>query len=605
MNWRIFAFGLGALGCKEQPRSEPPPAPPPTAPAPVTPTAAPTRTYAFCHADRWCWAHPAIGGSDLNAVVALSANDVWVAGDWGTVLHWNGKAWAAESVGEAALTRIWPAPGGDVWVIGEGGFVARRDATGWKRIAANTDRDLLGIDGLAADAVWIAGKSGTVLHWNGQELARPPGSFSDGLYAVDALASDAIWMGGYGLYRYDGKTTKRDDSLGLSFLLDIRALGRDDVWAVDDIGRVVHWNGARWSVASAAGEIAETTSDDVELVYADNHQDRPRFSGTEDDLWLTGGSRALQRRDGRWRNMFRFPNWTRASTYVDRATGFVGVGAGGRIFRGRDGAWTYDVPASDFDIRGLAQLGDGTLLAGGTDGLARLDGAQLVKLPHAGPVHALFARSANDIFTAGSNGVVSHFDGTTWSKTTVAPGVSLRGMWMGAKDGWVVGDGGTIARWDGGAWKLVPSGTTAYLHDVWAASPTDAWATGSERKDGILLHWDGTAWSTVRRFEGTRLYALAGVDATHAWIATDKDLLAWDGTTWSTAPGWTAGSPGHLVAARAPDDVWAASEKAVHHFDGKTWQTTPLGLRRVASLLASEHAVWLGGEHGALLVKER
>jgi cysteine-rich repeat protein len=57
-------------------------------------------------------------------------------------------------------------------------------------------------------------------------------------------------------------------------------------------------------------------------------------------------------------------------------------------------------------------------------------------------------------------------------------------------------DGNTIAG-DGcaadctGRWTRMQSNTLAQLADVWAASPTDAWAVGGDR----LLRWNGTVWS--------------------------------------------------------------------------------------------------------------
>ena len=609
----VLASLVLVLGCKSA--KEPASTPPPTTgsgSATTTPAPAPPvkRTYALCHDGGWCWAWPALGGNRLTGVVARAADDVWAIGEWGTVVHWDGKAWRPESVGTARLNRVWPRAADDVWVVGDGGFVARRDATGWTPIASGTSNDLLGVHGAGADDVWLTGKAGTVLHWDGTKLARVTGGgFAHALYAVGAAANDAVYIGGLGLYRHDGKTWRHDDTLGLTFFPDMRVLGATDVWAVDDLGRIVHTDGKRWQLATATGSVP--LDDDADALYADGHQSRPRFSGTASDLWLTGATLALQLRDGRWRQVARFPKLTRASTRIDASTGFVGVGYGGRIFRGRGEPWTDDVALTSHSIQRIVPLPDGTLLVGGYGEYAGLhgrlaifDGTKLTPLAYDGPVAGLAARSATDIFTAGARGELRHFDGKTWSSTTVSPNM-LRALWIGDKHGWAVGDDGTIARWDGAAWTLVPSSTHANLDDVWAASATDAWAIGTAGKDGVVLHWDGTAWSVARELPGEWPNALAGIDAKHVWLATAKDLLAWDGTAWHTAPGWTAGAPGYELAARAPDDVWAASAAAVHHYDGTTWTTTPIGFTGLASLAITEHAIWLGGEYGALVVKPR
>lgn len=46
----------------------------------------------FC-AGEWCWEHPRPVGADLFAVWARAANDVWVSGRRGTVLHYDGARW--------------------------------------------------------------------------------------------------------------------------------------------------------------------------------------------------------------------------------------------------------------------------------------------------------------------------------------------------------------------------------------------------------------------------------------------------------------------------------------------------------------------------------
>lgn len=46
----------------------------------------------FCAGD-WCWEHPRPVGADLFAVWARAADDVWVSGRRGTVLHFDGARW--------------------------------------------------------------------------------------------------------------------------------------------------------------------------------------------------------------------------------------------------------------------------------------------------------------------------------------------------------------------------------------------------------------------------------------------------------------------------------------------------------------------------------
>src|SRR3954467_8720216 len=48
-----------------------------------------TGSSRLCSRSGWCWVHPLPTGSDLTAVLAQSATDVWVAGPFGVTTHWD------------------------------------------------------------------------------------------------------------------------------------------------------------------------------------------------------------------------------------------------------------------------------------------------------------------------------------------------------------------------------------------------------------------------------------------------------------------------------------------------------------------------------------
>ena len=50
---------------------------------------------ALCSADRWCWRDPRPAGNDYDHVYASAADNVWLIGQHGTVLQWDGVTWRA------------------------------------------------------------------------------------------------------------------------------------------------------------------------------------------------------------------------------------------------------------------------------------------------------------------------------------------------------------------------------------------------------------------------------------------------------------------------------------------------------------------------------
>ena len=72
-------------------------------------------------------------------------------------------------------------------------------------------------------------------------------------------------------------------------------------------------------------------------------------------------------------------------------------------------------------------------------------------------------------------------------------GYSLYGIAMvSASEGWAVGSDGLIVHGLGGTWTQVPSPTGQALESIAMVSPTEGWAVGDQ---GTILHYSNGAWS--------------------------------------------------------------------------------------------------------------
>jgi hypothetical protein len=245
--------------------------------------------------------------------------------------------------------------------------------------------------------------------------------------------------------------------------------------------------------------------------------------------------------------------------------------------RWHDGQWTItplavssDPTSSDVSLSKVAAVTPGNAWAvggfyHGRQAIGALiehwDGTQWNIVPNpassqAGAVlNAITVVSASDIWAVGQQPAASghvplteHWDGTAWSIVPVPAGSSPSKLLAvsadGADDVWAVGaqtEPGTsdtginlAEHWDGTAWSVVtglPDLGNSELQQVYAASPTDVWATVyAPRTDTDLgvdnfLHFDGTSWTTVP-VPGPHEYGLdyeyAGIDGTgsgNIWAA--------------------------------------------------------------------------------------
>ena len=87
--------------------------------------------------------------------------------------------------------------------------------------------------------------------------------------------------------------------------------------------------------------------------------------------------------------------------------------------------------------------------------------------PHARYHLAVWAASESEVWTVGSPGIATRWDGRRW--TVHASGVEekLVALWgSGPADVWAVGGNGAVARYDGRAWQAVPTGRSEALQAV-------------------------------------------------------------------------------------------------------------------------------------------
>lgn len=80
-----------------------------------------------CPPDGWCLdgldaQNAPVTTAHLRAVWAQAANDVWVVGDQGTILHFDGTQWNRATSGVSDdLFGVWAASATDVWAVGGSG----------------------------------------------------------------------------------------------------------------------------------------------------------------------------------------------------------------------------------------------------------------------------------------------------------------------------------------------------------------------------------------------------------------------------------------------------------------------------------------------------
>jgi hypothetical protein len=259
---------------------------------------------------------PSPGGaneiSQLTGVSAVSGNDAWAVGYYGTfgletvALHWDGASWTEVATpnpgypsSSSTLYAVSALSATDAWAVGTYGnteqtLVAHWNGTSWALMSSPSPggpegSELLGVSTTSATSAWAVGCYGSsnvslgqqtlALRWNGSTWAQTPTpepGASGCLTSVTALSRSNAWAVGWtqasltGLKQtlvlhWNGSRWARVASpaatTGSSELSGVSAISATDAWAAGyasgaqgDTTLIMHWNGTRWATVASPSQ---------------------------------------------------------------------------------------------------------------------------------------------------------------------------------------------------------------------------------------------------------------------------------------------------------------------------------------------------------------
>jgi hypothetical protein len=267
------------------------------------------------------------------------------------------------------------------------------------------------------------------------------------------------------------------------------------------------------------------------------------------------------------------------------------------------GVWS-DRPGDVWVTGGTGILEGGVVSS--TDGFVlRFDGCAWSKspMPSSEPgLNAIWGAAANDIWAVGQHGIAVNWDGRYWSNVPVGADVSLKSVsGSGASDVWTTAG----FHWDGLRWTQVPG--AAQTHDVWAVSPTNAWATEGatgpiQLQVPNVARWDGTAWNITQVLDptmtGFSIFAIWG-GTDEAWAVGEGELIFhFANGVWTMVRPPGGSSQGFVDVMQEGADVYAVGQDVFHATGGGPFQlddTVPQGTVQGRSVWLSSAEVWIVG----------
>lgn len=551
-----------------------------------------------CASGTWCWA--GTRQHALRAIAAISPDDYWAVGDFGTIVRYDVQGVREVDSGTLLdLYGVWAGGPSLAWAVGSGGIALRFSGSRWSPAPTTTSSLLRSVSGTSVNDVWAVGDLGAMQHFTGTAWSAVPSATTQGLLCVRARTATEAWASGFNgtLLRWNGTSWSSVAIATQRPIVSIMLFAPDEVLVATDDGLVFR--------QTPTGFVSHSQ---VAMNLRGLHGTSPS------DLWAFGMNGGIAQWNGTDWTTVDAPvrtNWMAASGQAS----FNLVGEGGAFIR-----WD-SINHFFFSLRDVEP-----------DDLT-----------------ALLGFAEDDLWAVGHAGLVRHFDGTTWSSSRVNSPYDLNAIaGVSSNDLWASGGGG-LFRWLGVAWQQYPP-LPCSVFSMHARAVDDVWAVGAL---GCAMHWNGTAWvssnsglpnvtlrsvlaratnevwvvgdsGTAFRFDGTT-WSSTNTQSTatlHVVLPVNGDVVALGGQfatalryrqgTWSSLPsplkgGFRSGVPdgaGGFFGAGNPLDT--SSQATVLRHDGSTFSSdvsAPVREALQATWLAPSGTLWVAGTGGALLYR--
>jgi len=502
-------------------------------------TAIPTLAQENSNDSTW---NVTLGGGlpmNLNAVWGSSAEDVFAVGDDSTIFHYNGSGWS-RSYHQGPRTHFRAVC--DRRIVGDSGTIIGYSSRQWNSTTSPTTEKLTGISGKFA-----VGDKGTILHFNSTWSPITSG-VTENLNAVwGDSATDVFAVGDAGtILHYNGDNWTLMTSGVTENLNAIWGYSNAPVFAVGDGGTIILYNGKQWSSMTSGtaynlkgvwgisaseffavgehGTILHYSPYEWSFMSTSSYDLLAVWNSSPSDVFAVGENRMLQYYD----NSYHY--YSRILHYDGSTWAYITIG-NGVLYGSRE-------PLADLnDVWGSSS--SDVFVAGDNGMIFHYNGDNwtLMNSNCSRNLKGIWGSSVSDIYAVGDRGAIMHYDGNQWSTTKRAGNIgattNFEGIWgSSGSDVFVVGEAGTIVHYDGNQWSLMPSGTsTKHLKSIWGSSATDVFAVAV---DGSRLHYNGSRWSFMQRSSNS-LSDIWGISSNDVFAVGDDGVIEhYDGNQWNS-----------------------------------------------------------------------
>jgi hypothetical protein len=297
-----------------------------------------------------------------------------------------------------------------------------------------------------------------------------------------------------------GHVCRVESPFSLGYITVIHGRSKNDVWAAGSRGFLMRWDGRQWL------ELDSAIDDTLDSMFL-----------TPNEMYGTAGTRVVRR----GLDLTSVQSITIPAYY--QALSGIAAPSGGELYLAYNFGASFWGPSTTPDT--LAQISNFDV-----DTIVTAPAPRAHDTGHEMQINtrALVLVPEKALWLVGDRATIARYPLPGATAGTVYPVDSqadLTSAWAHGEELWAAGANGTVVHFDGTTWKVENAGSTATLHAIFGFAPNDIWAAGD---NATVVHFDGRGWSQIEvsGYEG-QLRAIWGATPDDIWFGGEGGLLHW------------------------------------------------------------------------------
>jgi hypothetical protein len=414
--------------------------------------------------------------SQALAVWGSSASDVFVAGDDGVIIHFNGTDWQQMDNPGETISSLWGTGATDVYACDYSGQILHYDGTEWT-VQAQFEQPLMDIFGFPTGEIFISGQ-GTILQKTGLDWAETNisvprfvssqtpfeyysaiwGTSPDHMFTVGTSNNFGIGSRNAIFMHLVGGSWQFMQTPASADIQDMWGVSENEIYAAGGLSTLLRYNGARWLPMAIPNlgtwPSADGTGVEFLSIWASGQNDI--YAGTRTGIWHFDGM-----------------EWTYTQE-VDGARDLWGTG-----------------PQNVFAIEHKYEGGPGPFQVMHFDGSTWTSIGELSHKPY--KLHGL---DNGSIVVAGDHGLCQVYDGAIWTDLDPGDSNTFFSVWGNSLENLYVGryNSRSILHFNSIEWedtRITTGNMTAYV--ILGNSPDDLYVLSD--REAKFSHFDGVEWT--------------------------------------------------------------------------------------------------------------